>query len=470
MKKKLKDHWLFLCILFVAATVRFYRLPEMAAYDHDQEYVSNFVYDVVYEYPIRFVGQGMSIQGLFMGPWYFYYLVPFYGLTGWQPLGGLIGSVILGLVIITLYYLIGTKLFSKPVGLLSALLRSCTFFAINVDWMMVPAHQSDLLVLVFWYGLYLLWKKHRLALPLLAVTCGLFTSFHPVQLPLWIVLGVLLIAWRVKLNWRIWLISLGLFIAPSVPLIMFEYWRKGAMIKTVLALLSSDTGPGFNPSQIWVKTNMLIDFFEELIALPSAWFWPGLGLFLGFICVLAWMIKKKKLPAPAFHHQALMTTFITVIVYYALFPGNVSEYYLGSLRALLYLYVPLVLIYLSHLSRHAKLAVIALVAYILFHNLQIMLNRYQHPEELSTYYHKQRIIDHILSKIGDQDFALSLITEPGWNWGFNSLLRLKHHPSAGKGPVYSIIAPRTMFSDPEYDFVSGNLGLTYPDTEDTADK
>ena len=165
-----------------------------------------------------------------------------------------------------------------------------------------------------------------------------------------------------------------------------------------------------------------------------------------------------------------MTTFITVIVYYALFPGNVSEYYLGSLRALLYLYVPLVLIYLSHLSRHAKLAVIALVAYILFHNLQIMLNRYQHPEELSTYYHKQRIIDHILSKIGDQDFALSLITEPGWNWGFNSLLRLKHHPSAGKGPVYSIIAPRTMFSDPEYDFVSGNLGLTYPDTEDTADK
>jgi len=37
---------------------------------------------------------------LFVGPWYFYFLVPFYALSGLHPLGGAIGSVVLGLITI----------------------------------------------------------------------------------------------------------------------------------------------------------------------------------------------------------------------------------------------------------------------------------------------------------------------------------------------------------------------------------
>ena len=199
MKKQilllLKNHWLFFLILFLGVLLRLYRLPEMASYGFDQEFVTNFVLDVVRIYPIRYVGQGMSIMGVFMGPWYFYYLVPFYALTGWTPLGGFIGSVVLGMIITTTYYLVGWKMFSKNVGLLAVFLRSFTFYSINTDWSMAPAFSSDLLIIVFWYLLFMLWKKKKWALPALALTCGLFTSFHPIHVPLWIVLFILIIIW-----------------------------------------------------------------------------------------------------------------------------------------------------------------------------------------------------------------------------------------------------------------------------------
>lgn len=45
MKKLLirgvKNHGLFLIILIFAGALRFYRLPEMASFDFDQEYAAN---------------------------------------------------------------------------------------------------------------------------------------------------------------------------------------------------------------------------------------------------------------------------------------------------------------------------------------------------------------------------------------------------------------------------------------------
>ena len=42
--------------MILAAFLRFYRLPEMAPFDFDQEYAANFAVQVK-EYPIRLIGQ-----------------------------------------------------------------------------------------------------------------------------------------------------------------------------------------------------------------------------------------------------------------------------------------------------------------------------------------------------------------------------------------------------------------------------
>lgn len=460
----IKIHWLFLLILFAAAFLRFYRLNQMSAHDFDQEYATNFVYDVVYEYPIRLIGQGLSVQGLFMGPWFFYFLVPFYGLTGWTPVGGFVASVLLGLATITAYYAIGWKLFSKKVGLLAASLRAFTFYTISSDWSITPAFSSDLLVIIFWYLLFMLWKKKSWALPAIALTVGMFTSFHPIHFPLGIVLAILLWWWKFKASLKIWLISLGLFILPSTPLLLFDYLRKWTMVKNLLSLLNGSSSSQLNLERLWVIIVMIVDFFEELLRFSQQSLWTGVVGILIFIFLLSRMIIKKKVPAPFFHKSSLITTFVVVTAYYFFYPNNIPSYYLGSLRNLFYLYVPVVLVYLYQLSRTGKSIVILIVSYVLISNGVLILDRLSHPDLLASYYHKQQIVDKIIDEVGeDTDFAISYIAHPGRNVGFQSLFRLKGYKSGSPGSIYTIVLPKNQFPDNSYGFISGDIGIIYPE-------
>jgi len=87
-----RRNWAIIMILILALVVRLYRIGEMVIFDFDQEYAVNFARQV-HEYPIRIIGQGLSVQGLFMGPWFFYLLTPFFWFTNLHPFGGYIGSV-----------------------------------------------------------------------------------------------------------------------------------------------------------------------------------------------------------------------------------------------------------------------------------------------------------------------------------------------------------------------------------------
>mgnify|MGYP001585352127 CR=1 FL=1 len=128
-----KVYLLLTLILLLGAIVRFYRLPEMASFDFDQEYASNFAYAVLKEYPIQLIGQGLSVQGLFMGPLYFYYLVPFYALTNLHPIGSFIGSVILGLITILVYFWVAKKMFGETAALTIGFFRTILFSFVGTE-------------------------------------------------------------------------------------------------------------------------------------------------------------------------------------------------------------------------------------------------------------------------------------------------------------------------------------------------
>jgi len=196
-----------LLILVIGAGLRFYRLPEMASFDFDQEYASNFAYSVLRQFPIQMIGQGLSVQGLFMGPWYFYFLVPFYAVYGLHPLGGAVGSVILGLITIIAFYYFGSKLFGRPAGLIAAFFQAVLFRNLVNDWSITPAFSCGLAVIITWYYLYKYWQGETKQLPLLGFIFGLFTSFHPILFPFYLVFLTLFIYKRIFPSFKIFLLT-----------------------------------------------------------------------------------------------------------------------------------------------------------------------------------------------------------------------------------------------------------------------
>lgn len=451
--------WLFV-ILTAAAMLRFYRLSEMANFDFDQEYASNFAYFVLKEYPIQLIGQGLSIQGLFMGPLYFYYFVPFFALTNLHPIGGYVGSVFLGLMTVFVYFWVGKKMFGVEAGLIAAFFRSFLFSFAQIDWTLTPAFSSDILVIITLYLFYRLWQKNKKALIYLAFCFGLFTSFHPILFPFYLVLPIIFLLKKILPKPKILLFSAIAFIVPIIPLIRFEFLHNFLEVKQLFALFNSHSQDAKNhltslveylninlyePYRIFGISNIPKQFFVSFLFLP----------------MLPLIIKRVGFWKDGFHKTFLAATFFSFILYYLLFPGHVSEYYFSAISVLIVFYTAASL---SLLAKKSSSLLVALLIIISLFNFKLFNERWN-DRNLMTLYHKDFIVKEILNRQPkNQDFFVSYIKYPGWNFGFDYLFKLYGHipqTKEVKPPIYTIVIPKGLSEGPGR-ITSGNINLILP--------
>ncbi len=102
-------------ILLIGLFFRTYMVVERYDYAHDADLYSWIVKDIVVNHHFRLIGQLTSAPGIFVGPLFYYSLVPFFLLTNMDPIGALIPVTILGLLTIFSYYFVLVNyLIKKP--------------------------------------------------------------------------------------------------------------------------------------------------------------------------------------------------------------------------------------------------------------------------------------------------------------------------------------------------------------------
>ena len=69
-------------VIGIALFFRLYKLREFYIFEHDQDLYSFIVRDILSGH-FRLIGQLTSIDGVFIGPLYYYLLAPFYALFGY---------------------------------------------------------------------------------------------------------------------------------------------------------------------------------------------------------------------------------------------------------------------------------------------------------------------------------------------------------------------------------------------------
>ena len=108
---------IFLITIFVLGIfMRTYQLVARYGYDHDNDLASWIIKDIVVDKHLRLVGQLTSAPGIYIGPLFYYALIPFYLLTRMDPVGGLGLSVIIGAAsLFSLYYVVN-KLHGRKIA------------------------------------------------------------------------------------------------------------------------------------------------------------------------------------------------------------------------------------------------------------------------------------------------------------------------------------------------------------------
>jgi len=407
-------------IVFIALIVRAYHLPFVVNYDFDQEYASMFADSVVNVYPIQMIGQGLSVQGLFMGPWYFYYLVPFFLASGMHPIGGYIGSIVIGLFITATYFYIGKLFFDTKTGFILAIFRALLFSTLTADWFMAPSYSSELVLLLIIIFLYKFWHGSKRTIMPIAFLLGLLTSVHPILFPIMLSTIVIFVIRREYLSIKWIVVSLLLFLIPMSPLIRFEMLRNFLEVKQLLSLSHTNRAE-IKDLTIFIDYVKLIFYFPynylhlpDIAVLRNALSFTTFG-FVGYAA-----IKKIGFWKDKFHITILLSTIIIFLAYYYFLPIHASDYYFLGVNLILLLYI-IATFALFTKSTSTRILLLAFGVIIFYFNATMYINHLRF--QLFTLGNKDAVVQTIVAKEKNQEYGVGYEVEPGWQYGFGELFR-----------------------------------------------
>lgn len=459
-----KYHLLLGLILLIGIFFRTYQVVERFEFAHDGDLYSWIVKDIVINHHFRLVGQQTTATGIFIGPLYYYLLIPFFWLTNMEPTGAIIPITIISILTIFSYFWVFKKLFNPTLGLIVSFLYSVLLANVQIDRRVVPSTPTNLWVIWYFFVIINLARGNFAVLPVLAILIALIWHIHIALAPPLLAVPIAIYLSKklpTKKQLVTFLITLLLF---SLPLIIFELKHGLSQTISFIDNLKVNQGGGVG-----------LDKFKFLslkinLNLISVFFAPQSPIFLKNYPIMAAMLLssilliKRRLLAKA-EILSLVAWIAGVFIFYTFSSTIISEYYLTNIEIIFLLIVSFWLYLLFKSSRAGRFLIIFLLAIILIKNLYSFVNTYYYHK---GYLEKKGIVLSIKQDADQKGFpcvAVSYITTPGENTGFRYLFWLGHlhvnQPPSGS-PTYTIVLPDELAQGAIFKKF-GHIGLILPE-------
>lgn len=459
-----KTNLIFIGILLLGIFLRFYQLKERFGYGHDHDLAAWMVKDILVNKHLRLIGQQTSNLGIFIGPLYYYFQVPFFALFKMDPIAEVVASSLFGLFGIFSAYYIFSRVFSKKAGLISAFFYSLSFFVVANDREAVPTVPVIIWSMWFFYTLALISKgNQKRGFLLFGILAGVIWHLNLALIILAPLLPVAFILSKKRLEIKPLIVGILVAVALSIPLIVFELRHNFIQVNAFVASLTSPQGdiykgfPKFirvlflvnkNISNfIWGFPPLLINSSLSLITLSASFVFL---IYKGFL--------NKKL-------AILLALWAAIyIIFFSSYSKSVSEYYLNGMFAV---YLGIFSLLLSKFYENRKLRIIA-IAILLVFGIGNINRFFATGSSRNGYLEKKLIASEIKRDSLQQGYpclAISYITSAGYELGYRYffyLENLKLNKITDKVPVYTIIYPLGEDKVQE-DKAIGALGLIYPE-------
>ena len=465
VKRYTKEHpyflWLAL-ILLISIFFRTYQIIERLDFAHDGDLASWIVKDIVVNHHFRLIGQLTTADGIFIGPLYYYLIIPFYLLFNMDPTGAIIPVILMGVLTTFSYYFVFSKLYNQKVGLIAAFFQAVLISMITFDRRIVPSTPTNLWSIWLFYVVIMLVRGRQFVLTILGGLVGFIWNIHVALAP-----ALLAVIPAMVLNFKFPKLKyiLGFFlilIITSIPLIFFETRHHFSQTLSLINNFSRNHGGGSGLDKFNLLTIKMGQATDSLFFSPQNFFLDEKRIFLILLLLSAFILPKFKLITWK-ELVVLFTWIFGVVAFFTLSSSPVSEYYFASVNVILIGFVSICLSYFFQ-KKWGKYLVLLLLLIILIKNFWYMTHE--------NFYHfgyleRKEIVDYIQKdalKKGYPCVAISYMTTPGENVGFRYLFWLKNmhinEPKSGS-PVYTIVIPEDI-ADLDGKLIFDHIGLIPP--------
>src|SRR5690349_5430746 len=125
--EKVKLRWWHVLLIGILALGAYLRLHDIAGYmtflgDEGRDVL--IVKRMIVDHKFTLLGPTASVGGFFLGPIYYYFMLPFVWASGMNPAGAAVMVGLFGIATVILLYKAGKDMFDVYVGLMAALLYS----------------------------------------------------------------------------------------------------------------------------------------------------------------------------------------------------------------------------------------------------------------------------------------------------------------------------------------------------------
>ena len=382
------------------------------------------------------IGPQTSIGNMYLGPLYYYLMLPFYFFLG--TVGPSIGVALFGMATTYLLWLCGREWFSEKVGLISAFFYAISPVAITFSRSSWNPNVMPFFALLSIWGVWQFWQKNEFWwLPVIGVTLSFAIQSHYLGLLLIPVVGIFWVvtvrAQKSKKTLKKFLLFSGLCVLcfvflTALPLVWFDLRHNFLNSKAFYKFFSErQTTVNFKVykaiPELWPLWEMAI---TRLLAGKNEIFGFWLAIIIG-VSAFIFVFHKKEI---FFKRKGLVLILIWLgvgLLGMGLYKQHVYDHYFGFLYPTIFLLAGWT-IFQPEIFHHfwRYFSWILVLAIIILNLLENPL-KYPPNDQMAKV---EEIDQKIITEAGNQSYNFALIAKQNYEAGYEYFLELW-----GKPPV-----------------------------------
>jgi 4-amino-4-deoxy-L-arabinose transferase-like glycosyltransferase len=356
---------LFVGLILLAAFLRLYNLRNTVVFLGDEGRDALVVKRILVDHKLTLLGPTASVGGFYLGPIYYYFMVPFMWLSNLDPVGPAIMVALMGIgTVAILFYLL-----NRWYGFFAAFLPSL-IYAVSPgitqfsrsSWNPNPLPLFTVLIL---FCLDRYFRNHRLIWILLTGICfGIIIQLHYLALILLPVATIILLIQSPKKSWlKLCLIlAIGFFLGAA-PYLGFEIRHGFPNIRSVIEFIGrggNTTGPR-SWNLFWLFYDINRFNLESVLSSQFAKLTPKLTLLLfGFVLIfISWLVfHRRKISLPT---RSILILWVLGSIGIGLYKGQLHYHYFEFFFPVPFLLLGLCLSRIKNLSYKLIATAIAVI-------------------------------------------------------------------------------------------------------------
>jgi 4-amino-4-deoxy-L-arabinose transferase-like glycosyltransferase len=406
-------------VLIISAYLRLWKIEDYMTFLGDEGRDVLVVKKMLVDHKFTLLGPTASVGGFFLGPIYYYFMLPFLWVFNLNPVGPAVMVALFGIATVFLVFVIGNKLFSSQVGLIASTIYALSPVVINYSHSSWNPNLVPFFACLLVYFLYKYRqdnRKHNLFI--VGGIIGIGIQLHYLFLFLVVFTAIyLLIINKKDFIKNLFPVLIG-FTLLFLPFILFEIRHGFTNTKMILKFVFVSNDTGFNLIT-FLNTTKEVSYrlFFRLVAENR--FIPTLITIIVAFYGLTEIKKNRKYDS----FLLLVLWCLIPVLLFGLYKKNIYDYYFGIIFPTPFLFTAIGIAKLLERKQLLPFGIIIFV-YLAVINWQSRPFVYEPNKQLQQVKNASLMV---LEKAENKPFNFALITDHNSDHAYRYFFEIYGH-------------------------------------------